>query len=176
MSKKSKKRQESRRRYSEKKRRYARLFDIAALGVLAVIVICAMILYKADCPVADASGAGFAGWFLLVFGYIPLLVYGMVNAVAGMPQIMPDPAGVWFLAGADAVMLAVIWTVVRVLCKRRPPDFTRCAWHILMLILYWGIFQLCCCAVFTLNHHNGIAEDEGNIFPAAEVAAEKSGQ
>ena len=73
-------------------------------------------------------------------------------------------------------MLAVIWAVVRILCKRRPPDFTRCAWHILMLTLYWGIFQLCCCAVFTLNHHNGITDDEGNIFPAKVAAAEKSVQ
>lgn len=173
MGKKNKKRQESRRRYSEKKRRYARLWDWTALGVLALIIICALIVHLAEVEKVAAPGAGFAGfagWFLLVIGYLPLLVAEAAELLAGLPPTAPTAATAVALGIADTVFLALVWGVVRLVGRHRAPDFTRCAWHFLLIVFYWGIFQLLCSGLSLLwNHPAPVAAPE--TTPVAALVA-----
>ncbi len=171
MGKKNKKRQESRRRYSEKKRRYARLWDWTTLAMLAVIVIGALIVYGASLGKVAASSASFAGWFLLVIGYLPLLLVEAVELLLGLAPTAPAAASAAMLGITDAIFLALIWLGVRLIGQRRPPDFTRCAWHFLLIFFYWGLFQLLCCGLSLLWAHHRVVHEEQPPAPVIALVA-----
>ena len=145
MGKKNKKnRQESRRRYSEKKRRYSRLFDLTTGGVALLILISVLVSASGSDLLSESSGAGFARWFLVVLGYLPIMLFGAIRFCFGMgsPEAVLESARI--MGVVDFVFLLVVWGAVRLIGRRHSPDFTRRAWHLMLIIFYWGIFQLFC--------------------------------
>lgn len=145
MGKKNKKnRQESRRRYSEKKRRYSRLFDMTVAGIALLILISVLVVGNSTSLLSDCSGAGFAKWFLVVLGYLPVMIYGVIRCCCGMCASTDIWESVRVLGLVDFGFLLLIWAAIRFVGRRHSPDFTRRAWHLMLIIFYWGIFQLLC--------------------------------
>ena len=150
MGKKNKKnRQESRRRYSEKKHRYCRLFDLTSVGIALLIIISMVISECGQSSLSEDSCAGFVKWFLVVVGYLPIAVYSVGCYLCGVAA----NGAIWENArilGALDIAFLVVWGSVRFIGRNYSPDFTRRAWHLLLIVFYWGIFQLFCFATALL--------------------------
>ena len=170
MGKKNKKnRQESRRRYSEKKRRYCRLFDLTSVGVALLIIISAVISGSGNASLSEFSGAGFVKWFLVVVGYLPIAIYRVGCYICGVAVNGAIWENVRILGMVDIAFLLAVWAAVRLIGRSHTPDFTRRAWHLLLIVFYWGIFQLFCFATALLWSDFEKAESSKNMIEIPAV-------
>ena len=144
------------RRSQERLNRALRSFDRTMLGLLAVAVICFLVSYFRGADLKAHASSGFAYWFLVVVGYLPMLLVNAVRAIFKLPIPAPGVHGELFLVSAtDLVFGLLLWLAIRIWGKRdNKSELLQIATRLAQIILYWGVFQLCC-VVLTINFNRG---------------------
>jgi len=137
------------RRAQERLNRALRSFDLTMLGILAVVIVCTVICYFRGADLKAHASSGFAYWFLVVTGYLPMLLINAVRAIFKMPIPATGEHAELFIHGiADVVWVAILWLTIRIAGKRNTKSqMLHISTRLAQIMLCWGVFQLCCVAI-----------------------------
>ena len=137
------------RRSQERLIRALRVFDLTMLGLLLVAVLCFAISYFRGADLKAHASSGFAYWFLVVIGYLPMLPVNAVRALLGLPIPAPgEHAELLLLVVVVLAFLAAGWLALRIASKRSGKVAgLHIATRIAQIVLCWGLFQIGCVAV-----------------------------
>ena len=132
MAKKQKKQRSS--AMSSKQKALCRKLDWAVLLLGGAIFIAAVGTVGADYDLSKGNPQGFAMWFLLIMGWIPLEIVGVARWLFGIHQEI-SPAGEGPTLGICALSaLAVVWAVFRFhIARTCRPEVLRAAFHITLI-------------------------------------------
>ena len=148
---------EFRRRYSKKRGHFKMLFDWTSLGIVILVALSALAVEGTRSALCGQSCGSFAGWFLVVLGYVPLLLCALMRFIFGdAAAVVPTQA--WHLAAVDFIYLVILWGAVRWIARRHSSEFLRLAWHIALIVFCWGAFQLAVFAASALWQKGGLAD------------------
>ena len=154
MAEKFKKRISS--RAQERLNRAVRTFDLSMAGLLLTAAVCGVISYFRGADLAAHASSGFAYWFLVVVGYIPMLPVNCVRSICNMPIPAPGAhAELYLQSTAVFIWLTGLWLAVRTLGKRNgKAQLLHIATRVAQIFLCWGVFQLCCVGI-TIGFNRG---------------------
>ncbi len=144
-------------RQEEKLRREWKSFSVAAVVYIALVVVSAWIGSIGEYDLAGDTINGFALWFLLLPAYLPLAV---ISFFRWCLEINIDYSGkeAYLLGICDVALMLVVWTMISIISfKMRRPSFLQTAKHFVRILIFWGVFQLGCCAARGLWENGGFA-------------------
>ena len=156
---------------SERKRlRWAsKRFTVAMIAYLMLVLLSAVIGSIGEYNLSGRSINGFALWFLLFPAYLPLELLGGIC---------------WFLekkldfAGHEAVLLCVcdiflavaVWLTVKIIASvKKSVALLNNARFFVLIFVFWGVFQLLCCAVTALWQYGNFTSLHGRNSTAVPV-------
>ena len=128
-----------------KQRQLCRKLDWATFLLAAMIVFAAMGTVNTDYDLSRSNPQGFAMWFLLLVGWIPLELFGLIRWLFGIRQEF-SPVGEGPALGICALAaLAAVWAVIRFyVAKICRLEVLRTAFHFMLIFAFWGMFQMIC--------------------------------
>lgn len=128
-----------------KQKQLCRKLDWAA-GLLALVIILAAVgTINADYDLSKFNPQGFAMWFLLIMGWIPLELVGLCRWLFGLRQELAIAGEGPTLGICGLAALAAVWAVLRFYAARFcRPEVLKAAFHFMLIFACWGIFQLFC--------------------------------
>lgn len=137
------------RRNQERLNRALRSFDLAMLGVLIVTIVCEVLCYFRGADLKPGASSGFAYWFLVMIGYLPMLPVNVVRAIAKLPiPATGEHTELYLHSAVILIWLAALWLTLRTLGKRNfKSQLLHIGMRVAQIILCWGVFQLCCWAI-----------------------------
>lgn len=144
-------------RQEEKLRREWKSFSGAVAVYIVVVAAATFIGAAGQYDLAGDSINGFALWFLLLPAYLPLAVISFFRwcfdwniALAGREA--------YLLGICNAVQIILVWVVITAVSfKKRRPSVLHTTKHFVRILVFWGIFQLGCCAARGLWENGGFA-------------------
>ena len=144
------------RRIKEKMRVSMRGFDLAMLAYVVVILASTLVGRCGDYDLGSANLHGFALWFLLIPAYLILEVLSLVNYVGNFN---------WDCTGFEAEILGICnlamalsgWLYVRLRGSRWSVQTVRNIRMFVLIMVFWGVFQLGCSAVLWMWQHGGFS-------------------
>ena len=148
---------DSPRRGGEKMRRAARGFNraiICYMLLVAAAVVCGM---NGNYDLSNPSLNGFAICFLLLPAYLPLFILGTLGAAFGVP--ITDACGheVILLGICDLLLAFSVWWMIRIAAARKQSaSLLKNSRTFVLIMVYWGIFQLACCMIQLLWLKSGL--------------------
>ena len=144
-------------RLGEKVRREWRDFSLAILFYIVLVIVSAGLGSLGKYDLSKESVHGFVLWFLLLPAYLPLWLAGGVAWCMGT-KISFVGHEAFMLGIFDIAQALVVWLLVTVFTfKLRRPSIPRNARCFVRIVIFWGLFQLVCCAAFGLWEHGGLA-------------------
>ena len=166
------------RRLKEKMRLSVRAFDWAMAAYVVVVVASTLVGRCGDYDLGSANLHGFALWFLLIPAYLLLEVLSFVNYIGNFN---------WDCTGFEAELLGICnlvmaigtWCYVRMRAGRWSVQTVRNIRMFVLILVFWGVFQLGCSAVLWMWRHGGFSsfnrhltvKKEAVAHPAAKAAA-----
>lgn len=137
------------RRAQERLHRALRAFDLTLLGLILTAVLCAVICYFRGADLREHASSGFAYWFLVVVGYLPMLLVNVVRAIAKLPiPATGEHTELYLHCVVVLIWVTTLGLTVRILGKRNSKSqLLHIGTRIAQIILCWGVFQLCCWAI-----------------------------
>lgn len=159
------------RRAQERLNRALRAFDLTMLGLVLVAVVCGVICYFRGADLKAGASSGFAYWFLVVTGYLPMLVVNCVRLAFRQPVPAAETAHeVVILTSTVVIWMAGLWIAFRIAGKRDTKSPTlHIATRLAQIVLCWGVFQLGCLA-FTVSWNRLIPETMKSASPSVPAA------
>ncbi|MBR7104626.1 MAG: hypothetical protein IKC65_06765 [Lentisphaeria bacterium] len=143
MAKKQKKQRSMMQR--NKQQQLCRKLDWATSLLAVVIILAAMGTINADYDLSKSNPQGFAMWFLLLMGWIPLELFGLIRLFFGIHQDFALAGEGPTLGVCGLAALAAVWAFIRFyLARICRPETLRAAFHFILIFACWGIFQLFC--------------------------------
>ena len=157
MAEKMKKR--TSRRAQERFNRARRSFDLTMLALALTSLFCAAVSYLRGADLAANASSGFAYWFLVVIGYLPMLPVNAVRALLNLPiPASGENAELLLLTAAVMSFLTAAWLAVRIAGKRSGKvEGMHIATRVAQIVLCWGLFQIGCVAVTAGWNRGGYA-------------------
>ena len=138
------------RRGGEKFNRAMRQFTIAVILYIVLVLIAMVIGGNAgEYDLSKPSFGGFAVIFLLFPAYLPLMIAGGIAGILG-GGVYADCGGETLLLGGCDIFIAVnVWWIIRLAAlKKQSTSFLRSARIFVLIMVYWGIFQIGCSLFF----------------------------
>lgn len=137
------------RRSQERQNRALRTFDLTMLGMVIVTLVCAVLCYFRGADLKPGASSGFAYWFLVMIGYLPMLPVNIVRTIFGMPiPATGEHTELYLHSTAVLILLVALWLTIRVIGKRNTKSqLLHIGTRVAQLFLCWGVFQLCCWAI-----------------------------
>ena len=137
------------RRAQERQKRELRNFDLSMLALLIVTLVCGALCYFRGADLKPGASSGFAYWFLVVVGYLPMLVVNLFRTICRMPIPATREHVELFLHGGSALFLvAACWLTFRIAGKRgNKTQLLHICMRMAQIFICWGVFQLCCMGV-----------------------------
>lgn len=125
-------------------------FDLLTAALAIVIIIASLMCLNHPYELGKPDPYGFAFWFLLFLGYLPMEIISLVNCCLGWQdtQLMhyltiEQPA--IMLGSCNLATLAIFWAISRFWAARRfGVNFLQTMIHFWEIFLVWGLFQLSC--------------------------------
>ena len=149
-----------------KQKNLCRKLDWACLLLAFTILVSAIGTAGSDYDLSKANPQGFAMWFLLIMGWIPLEILGVIRWLFGIHQEI-SPAG----AGPT---LAAVWALFRFhIARTCRPEVLRAAFHFVLIFACWGLFQLLCCIIALSSEHSDIAPLDKTLTRQLSFSREK---
>ena len=143
MAKKQKKQRSMMQR--NKQQQLCRKLDWATSLLAVVIILAAMGTINADYDLSKSNPQGFAMWFLLLMGWIPLELFGLIRWVFGIRQEFAIAGEGPTLGICALTLLIVVWAFIRFYVARAfRPEILKAASHLILIFACWGLFQLFC--------------------------------
>lgn len=138
------------RRGRERLQKLGLRFDLLAAALAVVIVVATAICMGEPYELGKPEPHGFALWFLLFLGYLPMELLSLFNWCFGLQEtrlmhflVVEQPAVM--LGACNLATLAVLWVVFRFWAARRyGANFLQTTVHFLEILLVWGLFQIGC--------------------------------
>ena len=128
-----------------KQRQLCRKLDWATLLLGVIIIFAAMGTVNSDYDLSKFNSQGFAMWFLLLIGWIPLELFGLIRWVFGIHQEFTVAGEGPTLGVCALITLAAVWAFLRFYVARVcRPDVLRSAFHFILIFAFWGAFQMIC--------------------------------
>ena len=134
-------------------------FSWAILGYILLVIVVVLVGRVGGYDLSRESANGFALWYLLLPAYLPLWIIGLFAWIfhldvtawfAGREAVM--------LGGIDIVMALIIWLSITIAAARtRRSVIPHTARNFMRILIFWGLFQLACGAMFGLWEHGGLA-------------------
>ncbi len=158
---------------SERKRlRWAsKRFTVAMLAYLMLVLLSAVIGSIGEYNLSGRSIHGFALWFLLFPAYLPLEILG---GICWFFEKKLNFAGheALLLCVCDVVLAIAIWLTVKIAASvRKSVALLNNARFFVLIFVFWGVFQLLCCAATALWQYGGFTTLHGK--GASPVQVEK---
>jgi len=154
-----------------------RNFDRACLFLLLMIAAAFLVCRGRPYELQAAVNHGHALWFLLLTAYPFLGLLGLVNVIFGtadseLVQYFTHGNPILGLAVADAVYLLAVWLILRWQGARWfGASGLRAAANLVLILAYWGVFQLFLTGLMFLWDSGGLAPFHPEDPPAAEAPA-----
>ena len=147
------------RRAQERLNREVRAFDLTMLALLIVTVVCGVLCYFRGADLKPGASSGFAYWFLVVLGYLPMIVINLFRTICGMPIPATREHVELFLHGGSSLFLvAACWLAFRIVGKRNnDTQLLHICLRVAQIFICWGVFQLCCMGITVGLHRGGRA-------------------
>ena len=144
------------RRVKEKIRVALRKFDFAMIGYVLVVIAAVLVGRIGEYDLGSANWHGFALTFLLVPAYLILELLSLINCIGSFN---------WDFAGSEAELLGicdlllggVVWMIVRLRGSGKGVSYINAARTFVLIIVFWGVFQLGCCAALWLWRNGGFS-------------------
>lgn len=131
--------------WERRKKQICRRLDIATLLLGAIIIFTAMATVNADYDLSKSNPQGFVMWFLLLLGWIPLEIFGLIRWIFGLHQDFTLAGEGPTLGVCALTTLAAAWAVMRFYIARVCRlEVLKVAFHFILIIACWGVFQLFC--------------------------------
>lgn len=128
-----------------RQKQYCRKLDIATLLLGAIIIFTAMATVNADYDLSKANPQGFVMWFLLLMGWIPLEIFGLIRWIFGLHQEFAFAGEGPTLGICALTTLIAAWAIMRFYIARVCRlEVLKVAFHFILIIACWGVFQLFC--------------------------------
>ncbi len=125
----------------ERLRLMSRRWDLLCFLLALVVILAAWQCNGVAFSLSRPDMEGFAGWFLLIFAYVPLLALGGFCHLLGLPAFQCNEA--ILLGGCNLVIVVAIWIIFRLTAVRsNNADRLRIAGNFALMVLIWGIFQI----------------------------------
>jgi len=137
------------RRAQERQKRDQRTFDLTMLALLIVTIVCGALCYFRGADLKPGASSGFAYWFLVVVGYLPMTLINLFRTIFGM-QIPSARENVeLFLHGGSALfVVTAYWLVFRIAGRRsNKTQLLHICTRLAQIFICWGVFQLCCMGI-----------------------------
>ena len=158
------------RRLKEKMRLSVRDFDLAMAAYVVVIVVSTLVGRCGDYDLGSANLHGFALWFLLIPAYLILEVLSLVNYIGNFN---------WNCNGFEAELLGICnlvmaigtWCYVRLRAGRWSVQTVRNIRMFVLILLFWGVFQLGCSAALWMWRHGGFSSFNRHLIVKKESPA-----
>ena len=136
------------RRSVEKFRRAVRSFDKAIIYYILLVIAAALVSVNGNISLRSTCAHGFAVNFLWLPAALPLLLADGIAACFNGAIPMDGSHHIYLLGICDIVLAAAVWCAVRFLAiRKQSARILRNARIFVMIIVIWGIFQICCCGV-----------------------------
>ena len=137
------------RRAQERLNREVRAFDLTMIALLIVTVVCGALCYFRGADLKPSASSGFAYWYLVVVGYLPMIIINLFRTICRMPIPSPVEHVELYLHGGSALFLtAACWLAFRISCKRgNRTQLLHICTRLAQIFLCWGVFQLCCMGI-----------------------------
>ena len=128
-----------------RQRQLCRRLDVATLLLGAIIVFTAMATVNADYDLSKSNPQGFVMWFLLLIGWIPLEIFGLIRWGFGIHQEFAIAGEGPTLGICALTTLAAVWAILRFyVAKVCRPEVLKMSFHFILIFACWGVFQLFC--------------------------------
>ena len=176
MAEKTKKRMS--RRAQERLNRALRAFDLTMLGLIAVAVVSGVLCHSRGSALTANASSGFAYWYLVVVGYLPMWPVNGIRALMGLPIPAASLENeLALLVATVLVWLTGLWLTIRIVGRRNNKSATlHIATRIAQIILIWGLFQLFCMATVIGWNRGGKVAYRHSIAGRAEAAAKAAAE
>jgi len=137
------------RRAQERLNRALRAFDLTMLGIILVALLCTVICYFRGADLREHASSGFTYWFLVVIGYLPMLLVNVVRAITKLPiPATGEHTELYLHCLVVLIWVTALWLTLRILGKRNTKSpLLHISTRVAQIILCWGVFQLCCWAI-----------------------------
>ena len=130
-------------RNPEKLRLICRQFDRSMIYYVLLVLLCSWIGSRGGFVLERPAAHGFALYFVVFPSYLLMLLAKGVEEICGFAW---EFAGleVWFCMACDLIMAMSVWLLGRYLGKKRSPVWLKNGRLFVMIMVYWGVFQLIC--------------------------------
>ena len=114
---------------------------------IVLVLVAAWIGSRGEYNLAGDSSVGFALWFLLLPGYLSVSLLGGICWACGIELIWSGNEA-WLLGICDIVQALLLYILISLWAfRRKRPGYMDVAVHFARILIWWGIFQMLCCAV-----------------------------
>ncbi len=137
------------RRAQERLNRALRSFDLTLLGLILTALLCTVICYFRGADLKEHASSGFAYWFLVVVGYLPMLLVNAVRAIAKLPiPSTGEHTELYLHCVVVLIWMTALGLTLRTMGKRNTKSqLLHISTRVAQIVLCWGVFQLCCWAI-----------------------------
>ena len=156
------------RRVKEKILDALRKFDLIMIAYMLTVLVCVVVGRTGDYDLGKANLHGFALCFLLVPAYLILEVLSLINCVGQFN---------WSCAGWEAELLGIcdillgvaVWIYIRISGSKRGVSFIKAARAFVIIVVLWGVFQLCCSGALWLWKHGGFSSFNRHLLKSPQT-------
>ena len=137
------------RRAQERLNHELRTFDLTMLALLIVTLVCGALCYFRGADLKPGASSGFAYWFLVVVGYLPMILINLLRTICRMPIPAVREHVELFLHGGSALFLVTVsWLALRIVGRRNNQvQLLHICTRMAQIFICWGVFQLCCMGI-----------------------------
>ena len=148
----------SARRGGEKIRRAARLFNRSIIYYIILVVLAVLCGRSGAYDLSNPSPNGFAICFLMLPAYLPLFIIGALGALIGVPLAEACGQEVILFGICDLLLAVNAWWIIRLAATRKQSAaLLRNSRIFVMILVYWGLFQLGCCLIQLIWSKSGLS-------------------
>ena len=136
------------RRGGEKMRRAVKLFNRSIVYYIFLVILAVVCGIGGNYDLSNPTLNGFAICFLLLPAYLPLIIIGAVGVLLGMPLSTACGHEVILFGICDILLAVNVWWIIRwAAARKQSASLLKNSRIFVLIMVYWGIFQLGCCLV-----------------------------
>ena len=145
------------RRGGEKMRRAAKLFNRSIMYYIILVILAVVCGISGNYDLSNPTLNGFAICFLLLPAYLPLAIISFFRWWLNL-NIEFSGKEAYLLGICDTILAVITWISISLVSfKMRRPAFLHTTKNFLKILIFWGFFQLGCCAARGLWENGGFA-------------------
>ncbi|MBR2345120.1 MAG: hypothetical protein IKA71_04975 [Lentisphaeria bacterium] len=133
-------------RIEEQVRREWKRFSAMLLVYVLLIIAAVIVGARGEYNLHGDSINGFALWFLLLPAYLPLAIVSTFTWYFGYNIPLAGNEAYW-LGACNLIQVFLVWAILSLIAfKSKRPMLLRNAVYFIRILVFWGVFQLVCCA------------------------------